>query len=239
MERNSREVFPRGHQIQDVTMIDLHTHTFFSDGALLPSELARRARFAGYQALALTDHADASNLLHLLEDVARVASQGAAYHGVDLLLGVELTHVPPALIGRTVETARLNGAQIVLVHGETVVEPVEVGTNLAAIEAGVDVLAHPGLITPEDARLAAEKGVYLEITTRKGHSLTNGHVAVMARRFGAKLVINNDAHASGDLASRELRRNVALGAGLSEQEYLEAEANARAILAATLGSGRR
>jgi histidinol phosphatase-like PHP family hydrolase len=219
-------------------MIDLHTHTLFSDGSLLPSELARRARFIGYQALALTDHADASNLLHLLENLARVALQGAAYHGLDLLLGVELTHVPPALIGRTVETARLNGAQIVLVHGETVVEPVDVGTNLAAIEAGADVLAHPGLITPEDVRLAAQKGVYLEITTRKGHSLTNGHVAAMARRFGAKLVINNDAHIPGDLVSREMRRNVALGAGLSEEEYWEAEVNSRSILAATLGSGR-
>ena len=43
-------------------MIDLHTHTFFSDGGLLPSELARRARIAGYQALAFTDHADVSNI---------------------------------------------------------------------------------------------------------------------------------------------------------------------------------
>ncbi|HDQ39734.1 MAG TPA: histidinol phosphate phosphatase domain-containing protein [Desulfonatronum sp.] len=218
-------------------MIDLHTHTLFSDGELLPSELARRARVAGYQALALTDHTDASNLHHILENLGRVAAQGAAYHGLDILLGVELTHVPSALIGQLVGTARLNGAQIVLVHGETVVEPVEVGTNLAAIEAGVDVLAHPGLLTAEDARLAAEKGVHLEITTRKGHSLTNGHVAAMARRFGVKLVINNDAHAPGDLVSRELRRNAALGAGLSEAEYLQAEANSRALVARIIQNG--
>lgn len=217
-------------------MIDLHTHTFFSDGGLLPSELARRARVVGYQALAFTDHADTSNLFFLLENLGRVTAQGAAYHGLDLLLGVELTHVPPALIGQTVETARLNGAQIVLVHGETVVEPVDTGTNLAAIEAGVDVLAHPGLLTVEDARLAAEKGVSLEITTRKGHSVTNGHVAAMARRFGAKLVINNDAHAPGDLVSREMRRTVALGAGLSEEEYLQAEANSRALVSRIMQS---
>lgn len=211
-------------------MIDLHTHTFFSDGCLLPSELARRARIAGYQALAFTDHADVSNLSTLLDSLRRVTDQGAAYHGIDLVLGVELTHVPPALIGQTVELARQSGAQIVLVHGETVVEPVDTGTNLAAIEAGVDILAHPGLITPEDTRLAAEKGVYLEITTRKGHGLTNGHVTAMARRFGAKLVVNNDAHAPGDLVSREMRRSVALGAGLSDTEYLQAEANSRVLL---------
>lgn len=212
-----------------MTMIDFHTHTLFSDGELLPSELARRAKVVGYQALAFTDHADGSNIYHILENQVRVADQGAAYQGLDILLGVELTHVPPALIGQMVETARLNGAQIVLVHGETVVEPVDTGTNLAAIEAGVDVLAHPGLLTPEDAQLAAEKGVHLEITTRKGHSLTNGHVAALARRFGAKLVINNDAHAPGDLVSRELRRSAALGAGLSGDEYLQAEANSRAL----------
>lgn len=215
-------------------MIDLHTHTFFSDGGLLPSELARRARVAGYQALAFTDHADASNIRTLLENLRPVTDQGAAYHGVDLVLGVELTHVPPALIAQTVESARQYGAQIVLVHGETVVEPVDAGTNLAAIEAGADILAHPGLITAEDARLAAEKGVYLEITTRKGHSLTNGHVAAMARKYGAKLVINNDAHAPGDLVSRELRRAAALGAGLSEEEYLRAEAHSRAVLSSLL-----
>ena len=43
--------------------------------------------------------------------------------------------------------ARALGAQIVLVHGETIVEPVPPGTNHQAIEAGVDILAHPGLIS--------------------------------------------------------------------------------------------
>lgn len=211
-------------------MIDLHTHTLFSDGALLPSELARRAKAAGYQAMAFTDHVDAANLFLVLENVGRVAAQGAAYHGLDILLGVELTHVPPGLIPQLAETARMNGAQLVVAHGETIVEPVELGTNLAAIEAGVDILAHPGLITQQEAELAAERGVHLEITTRKGHSLTNGHVAAMARQFGAKLVINNDAHAPGDQVSRDQRRRIALGAGLTEAEYLQAEANAWALV---------
>jgi putative hydrolase len=211
-------------------MIDLHTHTLFSDGALLPGELARRAKAAGYQAMAFTDHVDSSNLFLVLENVGRVAAQGAAYFGLDILLGVELTHVPPGLISRLADAARMNGAQLVVAHGETIVEPVEMGTNLAAIEAGVDILAHPGLVTPEEVQLAAERGVHLEISTRKGHSLTNGHVAALARSFGAKLVINNDAHAPGDLISRDQRRRVALGAGLSQDEYLQAEANSWALV---------
>ncbi len=211
-------------------MIDLHTHTTFSDGVLIPAESARRAKVAGYAAMAFTDHADASNLELILANVSRVAKAYGPYLGIDLFCGVELTHVPPGLIPGLVQQARSLGAQIVVVHGQTVVEPVEEGANLAAIEAGCDILAHPGLITPQEARLAAEKGVYLEITTRKGHSLTNGHVAALARQFGARLVINNDAHEPGDFVSRALRRAVALGAGLSEEEYSAAEANSREIL---------
>ncbi|WP_028586511.1 histidinol phosphate phosphatase domain-containing protein [Desulfocurvus vexinensis] len=211
-------------------MIDLHTHTTFSDGVLIPAELARRARVAGYAALAMTDHADHSNIEAIVSGVRRVTELYSPYAGIDLFCGVELTHVPPALIASLVARARELGAQLVVVHGETPVEPVERGTNLAAIEAGADVLAHPGLITPEEAALAAARGVALEITTRKGHSLANGHVAAMARAHGAALVINNDAHEPGDLVSAERRRVVGLGAGLSPEELLRAEANSRAII---------
>ncbi|WP_429885909.1 PHP domain-containing protein, partial [Geoalkalibacter halelectricus] len=47
-------------------MIDLHTHTLFSDGELIPAELIRRAAVAGYTALAITDHVDLSNLDFIL-----------------------------------------------------------------------------------------------------------------------------------------------------------------------------
>ncbi|WP_462326890.1 histidinol phosphate phosphatase domain-containing protein [Desulfobaculum sp.] len=219
-------------------MIDLHTHTVFSDGALIPAELARRARVAGYKALAMTDHADASNLEFIITNVRRVTESYSPYAGIDLFCGVEVTHVPPGLIPDTVARARELGADIVVAHGETIAEPVEQGTNLAAIEAGVDVLAHPGLITPEEVRLAADKGVALEITTRKGHSLTNGHVAALAREHGATLVINNDAHEPGDLVGEEMRRSIALGAGLSIEEYRAAEAASRRIISSLIGGGR-
>jgi histidinol phosphatase-like PHP family hydrolase len=211
-------------------MIDLHTHTVFSDGALIPAELARRAKKAGYQALAFTDHADESLLEHVIVNLKRFTATCGHYYGLDLFAGVEITHVAPALIGDHVARARKLGAELVVVHGETVVEPVARGTNLAAIEAGADILAHPGLISVEEVRLAAEAGVALEITTRGGHSLANGHVAALAREHGAALVVNNDAHAPGDLVGPELRRAVALGAGMTENELAEADANARRLV---------
>jgi len=211
-------------------MIDLHTHTIFSDGELIPAELVRRAEVIGYKAICMTDHADESSMYHILENVLRFVQKHGHFYDLNVLSGVELTHIPPALIGGMVQGARKNGAQVVIMHGETPVEPVAPGTNLAAIDAGVDILAHPGLITDEEVKLAAEKGVALEITTRGGHSYTNGHVVALARKFGARLVINNDAHSPRDLVNEELRKVIGLGAGLSIEEYKQTQTNAWEIV---------
>ncbi|MBU1138916.1 MAG: histidinol phosphate phosphatase domain-containing protein [Proteobacteria bacterium] len=211
-------------------MIDLHTHTFFSDGALVPAEHLRRVEVLGYQAVAITDHADSSNLDFIIPRIVRAAKDLNPHSSTRLLPGIELTHVPPALIASLTRQARELGALVVVVHGETPVEPVIPGTNLAAIEAGVDVLSHPGFISEEEARLAADNGVMLEISGRKGHSLTNGHVARMALKVGAKLVVNADAHAPGDFLTAEMARKVALGAGLTSKEYDKIRADVQAFV---------
>ncbi len=211
-------------------MIDLHTHTLFSDGALVPAELARRAQVMGYRALAFTDHVDFSNLDFVLPRLISVCKALSDEMDMILLPGVELTHVPPALIGGCVEKARSLGAVIVVVHGETLVEPVAPGTNRAAIEAGVDILAHPGLILSEEVELAAQQGVFLEITTRRGHALANGHVARLARQAGAELLLNNDAHTPGDLVSLEMAEKIALGAGLDGSEWQRMRRNAQSVV---------
>lgn len=209
-------------------MIDLHTHSIFSDGELIPSELARRANFAGVTTLAITDHVDYSNYDTVLRGLTRFCAEYAG-SPIIVLPGVEITHAPPRQIGKLVELCREAGAKIVIVHGETVVEPVEHGTNHAAIKAGVDILAHPGFITDDDASLAAEKGVALEISGRGGHSFTNGHVASVARRRGAALVFNTDSHAPRDLMGNAMARIVARGAGLSDEEVEAMFENSRMI----------
>lgn len=216
-------------------MIDLHTHTVFSDGEVIPAELIRRASVAGYRALAITDHADQSNLEVLLSHLVGVVDELGQANNLQVLAGIELTHVPPRMIDDCTWKARQLGAQIVVAHGETIVEPVAGGTNRAAIEARVDILSHPGLISPEDVQLAAKNGVCLEITTRKGHSLTNGHVAQLAREYGAKLVINNDAHAPGDLMSLEMACKIAQGAGMTNDEVQQARQNSADLVAKAKG----
>ncbi len=211
-------------------MIDLHTHTIFSDGVLVPAELARRAQALDYKALAFTDHVDFSNLDFVLPRLILLCRAIADEMEMVLLPGVELTHIPPALIADGVKKARDLGAAVIVVHGETLVEPVAAGTNRAAIAAGVDILAHPGLITPDEARLAATKGVFLEITTRPGHALANGHVAKTAKAAGAGLLLNNDAHAPSDLMSLAQAEKIAFGAGIGVEEWQQIRRNAQALV---------
>lgn len=206
-------------------MIDLHTHTFFSDGELVPAEHLRRVEVLGYSAVAITDHADSSNLDFIIPRIVKVAADLNRYSQTRLIPGIELTHVPPEMFAELTRQARELGARIVVAHGETVMEPVRPGTNRAAIEAGVDILSHPGFITDVEAKLAAERGVFLEITGRKGHSLTNGHVAAMAVRHGAKMAVNADAHGPGDFLTARMAEIVALGAGLSLEQYAQIRNN--------------
>lgn len=213
-------------------MIDFHTHSFFSDGVLIPSELVRRAEQKGLSAIAITDHGDLSNIDFIIPRIVSVAGYLNDCMDIYVIPGIEITHVPPQLIEQAVDAARRLGARLVVAHGETIVEPVAEGTNRSAIEAGVDVLAHPGLISRADARAAAEKGVFLEITARKGHSLTNGHVAAEAKRAGARLLINTDAHGPLDLIDLDFARLVALGAGLSDDDFEIIKKNAYELLQA-------
>jgi histidinol phosphatase-like PHP family hydrolase len=211
-------------------VIDLHTHSIFSDGGLIPTELAQRAYATGYEALAITDHVDHSNIDFILPRIIKVCSRITEKGKINALPGIEITHVDPLDISTLADEARKLGAKIVIVHGETIVEPVPAGTNLAALKSAIDILAHPGLLTEEEARLAAEREIYLEITTRKGHSLSNGHVVQMARKFKANLILNNDAHVPADFVSSKMAAKIARGAGLNDDEISVMFENSKRIV---------
>ncbi len=198
--------------------IDLHTHSLLSDGVLLPGELARRYEAKGFKGVVITDHVDVSNIDFVVPRLVKTCNELNDSMGIKVKAGAELTHIRPQELPKMVKLARELGAEVVLVHGETIVEPVLAGTNRAGIEAGADIISHPGLITEEDARLASQKGVRLEISGRKGHCYTNGHVALMARKVGAALVFGSDSHSPEDVLDQASAEKVARGAGLSPQE---------------------
>lgn len=197
---------------------DLHMHTLLSDGELLPIELARRAFVKGHKAIAFTDHVSLSTIERVIDE-SRKDVELAEVWGLQTLVGVEITHVPAKRLDMVVAKARKLGAEIVVIHGETISEPVEKGTNLAAVSnPEVDILAHPGFLTLEEAELAKRNGVYLEITSRASHCKTNGHVAALARQVGAKCVVNSDTHAPGDIIDSGTAISIAQAAGLSKDQ---------------------
>jgi len=199
-------------------MIDVHTHTVLSDGALVPAEYLRRAEEKGYKGLALTDHVDNGTLEVVVPILVRACGELSEATKVKLVPGAEITHCRLEHIERLVADARGLGAKIVIIHGETIVEPVLPGSNRAAITAGADILAHPGLITLADARLAAKHDVYLEISARKGHCLANGHVYEVGRRAGAKFTFGSDAHDPGEIPTQDFAEKVLAGAGMTKRE---------------------
>ena len=201
-------------------LYDFHTHTFYSDGVLSPIELIRRAFVKGYSAIAITDHVALGSLGRVINETSDDCALARAHWNILAIPGVELTHLPPQAISEVAQKAKEMGAWLVIVHGETSTEPVERGTNLAAVQSPyVDILAHPGLVTTEEAALAAQNNVFIELTSRTGHSATNAHVALISQEAQARLLVSSDAHNEDDLLTPALAEAVLHQAGLGEHHY--------------------
>ncbi len=202
-----------------VPIYDFHTHTYLSDGVLSPMELIRRAYDRGYRAIAITDHVGLADQSRVVPVLVEECANAMSRWDIIAIAGVEITHLPASLIPEAAESAKALGAQLVVVHGETIVEPVEPGTNASAVGSShVDVLAHPGLVTAEEATTAAQRGVYLELSAHRGHSLTNGHVVRVGQQANASLILDSDAHEPEDLLTEHMKRQIATGAGIQEED---------------------
>ncbi len=211
-------------------MIELRAYSTLSCGSMPPAHAARLGKLAGLRVMALTERVDLASMPSVLEHLVPTVRSLSLYAGIDIIAGCELAYLPPALLPGAIQQARSHGAKIVTVLGQYVGSHVEEGTNLAAIEAGCDILCSPGLLTETEALLAAERNVMLDITAHGPHALANGHVARMARVANAPVVVTGGIHAPTDFISTDLRRAVALGAGMSLKEYATActQLNARA-----------
>lgn len=200
-------------------MYNLHCHSLLSDGVLLPSEIAVRYLDKGYKAVAITDHADYSNIETNVKAILEFTKHWSSKSlPIKVLSGIELTHLPLEQFRPLAKYARDKGIKIIVAHGETLVEPVIKGTNRATLEADIDILAHPGLISNDDILLAKKKGIFLEITSRRGHANTNAHVVEGALKFGAKLILNHDSHSPEDIISPQELIEMGRGAGLRQKE---------------------
>ncbi|MFH1655730.1 MAG: histidinol phosphate phosphatase domain-containing protein [Candidatus Omnitrophota bacterium] len=201
-------------------MYDLHTHSLLSDGQLLPSELARRYEAKGYKAIAITDHVDVSNIKRVTSQIVEFARKWPK-NRIKVIPGIELTHIPLEQFSPLAKYARSKGIKIIVAHGQTPMEPVIPGTNLKALHADIDILAHPGKITKEEVLLAKKKNIFLEITARKSHKSTNGHVLKLARKYGANLILNTDSHSPDNILSLKELKQAGKKVGLTAKEIVK------------------
>jgi histidinol phosphatase-like PHP family hydrolase len=199
-------------------LVDFHCHTTLSDGTLSIDEMVEAAERRGYTALAITDHAEADNPAYcdiaaaVREAVERLRFDTSMY----LFAGVELTGFEPFRIPQIADEVRRHGAEVVVVHGECVTMDVMPGTNAAAVRSpGVDILAHPGLLLERDADAAVRYGIYLELSARPNHCYANGHVYATARKAGAPVIVDSDAHDEAGLLSSRKSLAILRGAGAS------------------------
>ena len=88
---------------------ELHTHSTFSDGELIPAELVRTAKTLGASAIAITDHVDMTNVEHVVKNVIRAVE--LTDDSIKVIPGVEITHVPPSKMDKVIADARRFGAE--------------------------------------------------------------------------------------------------------------------------------
>ena len=200
-------------------LIDLHSHSVLSDGTLSIDEMVAAAERHGYAAYAVTDHATGNDprYLDVVREVRSQIERLRSHTPMQLFAGVELTDFEPSTIAAAALAARGAGAQVIVVHGECPTLDVPAGTNAAAVRCNeVDILAHPGLLTERDADEATLRGIFLELSARQGHCWSNGHVYQTARKAGASIVVDSDAHEEGGLLSGPRVTALIRGAGASE-----------------------
>jgi len=199
-------------------MFDLHTHSLLSDGLLLPSEVAARYAHLGYKVIAITDHADYSNIDFIIDAILKFSRHWPKNAKIKVLPGIELTHLPPEQFKPLAKYARKKGIKVIVAHGQTLAEPVFTGTNKSALEADIDILAHPGKIKEEELILAKKRKIFLEVTARKGHLKTNSYVIKQALKYDAKLIINTDSHSPKDILSPNELIKFISSFGLSQKQ---------------------
>lgn len=209
-------------------MIDFHIEISFSGGGFLPSEALACARYSGFKAIGLILRADQASYKYEIPHLVKTIREYSIYSGIEAFVGVLFVHVPPSLLSDAICSVRELGVQLVLVHGEgnNFFYPHQsaTGTNFAAISAGADILAYPGLLSHEDAVFAAEKGVFIELTACNPYGVFNGHIVQLYRTFGFKITISSGILKPGYFSPPEGTKHtvqmIGLGSGLTKSQLL-------------------
>ena len=213
---------------------DLHMHTTASDGRADAETMARAARAAGLQYIAITDHSQSLSMANglderrALEHAARVRSLNGRVDGLTLLAGIECDIRPDGTMDLADDCLAQLDIVIASVHSAFNQEAPQMTERIlrAIAHPHVDVLAHPTgrLILKREGyrfdvdrvlRAAADAGVAVEINSQVDRLDFDDTHARLARSRGLQLIVDSDAHSPAALA------NLRWGAIVARRAWLE------------------
>lgn len=217
---------------------DLHMHTTESDGRASIVEMARAAREAGLEYIAITDHSQSLAMANGLDETralahaARVRAEDGK-HGVRLLAGIECDILPDGTMDLADDCLAQLDIVIASVHSAFNQDREQMTARmLRAIEnPHVDVIGHPtgrlllkrapyGLDIEAIIDAAARRGVALEINSQIDRLDLNDAQARLARDRGVSLIISSDAHSPQALANTRWGVNQARRAWITADDVL-------------------
>jgi DNA polymerase (family 10) len=197
---------------------DLHMHTTATDGRADAETMARAARGAGLQYIAITDHSQslamASGLdeQRALEHAASVRGLNDRLEGITVLAGIECDIRPDGTLDLADDCLAQLDIVIASVHSAFNLDEERMTERVlrALDNRYVDILGHPTgrlILRREGYQLrferivaaAAAAGVALEINSQVDRLDLDDSRARLAKERGVKIVIDSDAHSPAAL----------------------------------------
>lgn len=234
---------------------DLHMHTDATDGRNTIREMAEAAMARGLAYIAITDHSKSLAMTNGLDDkralahIKRIrevdAEMTKAHKGkIRVLAGIEVDILADGSLDLANETLAEMDIVVASVHSHFN-QPVEEMTArvLRAIENPyVRILGHPTgrLVLKREAfainldqvlRRAAKLGVAVEHNAAPARSDLNDLNLRLAKELGCKIVVDTDAHTTGELGLMRYGITQLRRAWLTAADVLNTQPTAKAFLA--------
>jgi DNA polymerase (family 10) len=226
---------------EDDLRADLHMHTDRSDGRDDLETMVRAARERGYEYCAITEHsksltvARGFNEARVRKSVEEIEAVRRKVPGIEVLHGLEVDILADGALDLGDDALELLDWVIVSLHSR-LEQPAAVVTERvlrALSHPAVQAMGHPTgrLIGTRDPAAfdvekvlarAAELGVAMEINAQPDRTDLNDVHARLARELGVGIVIDTDAHSTGQLANIRYGVFAARRAGLTREDVWNA-----------------
>ncbi|MEO5739063.1 MAG: DNA polymerase/3'-5' exonuclease PolX [Vicinamibacterales bacterium] len=238
LEAGEQRALPNLIRLEDIRG-DIHSHTTETDGREDIETMARAARDAGLQYLAITDHSKALAMANGLDEhraiahARRVREIGDRLDRITLLAGIECDIRPDGSMDLADDCLAELDVVVASVHSAFHQDEAQMTDRMlrAISNPFVDIIGHPTgriLLRRDPYKLdvgrlidaAAEAGVALEINCQVNRLDLSDANAKAARDRGVPIVISTDSHGKGGFRSMRWGVQVARRAWLTKEDVL-------------------